>query len=590
MDTSARQQGGALPAEPGVAEASVVKAATAVLNQFARTLKTCRLYDANNPAVIRFREDFYGTLRKVLSEHGALTYRFSSDDVLYEEASLYPARSRDDNLALPFFRDGVRALTFEPGVELREVDALLDALLQVTGQGASEDDLVTLLWEAQVPHIQIDYVPAEGEVGSGSGGSAEVRGDGVIMPWPMAGVEEGEAGAGAATDEDDGGTRTEEVAVSATRSDDWSTGDLTVEIEAGFEELDALAASEVGRFRAEFRAEHEVPTVTATLAVAYAFLSASPSEDDRLEMTRFLPRALRQAVTHGAWLEAGEALRLLKKAGGGEWTAAMFAQELLQPISIASMIERLEPQDPEQVSAFVAFALELGEPAVDLLNLVLAEVQNRRARRVIAEAIAGQCRENPERLAPWLSDPRWFVVRNVVHILGWIGGDSIVGMLQTAARHPEPRVRHEVVAALSQVEPRLARPLLLRLLDGADARMFGSVMHQLSAARDVATARMLLGFLLAPDFDQRSLEEKRALYSALGASGGDEVVPELEAELHKGNWFSRHQEVHRQSVARIIARIGTAGAREVLERGAQSRRAPVRKACEDALIGMDGHE
>jgi hypothetical protein len=589
MNVNASQQGSALPAEPGTAQASVVKAASAVLNQFARTLKTCRLYDANNPAVIKFREDFHSTLRKVTSEHGALTYRFSSDDVLFEEVSLYPARSRDDNLALPFFRDGVRALTFGSGVELREVDALLDAVLHVTGQSASEDDLVTLLWEAQLPHIEIDYVPAEGDIGSG-GSTADVRSDGVIVPWPMAGSESGDAAAGVVDAEDDGGTRTEEVAVSATRSDDWSTGDLTVEIEAGFEELDALAPSEVERFRAEFRAEHEVPIVTATLAVGYAFLSAGPSDDDRLEMTRFLPRALRQAVTHGAWLEAGEALRLLKAAGGDAWTSAMFAQELLQPISIASMIERLEPQEPDQVQSFVTFALSLGEPAVDLLNLVLAEVQNRRARRVIAEAIAGQCRDNPERLAPWLSDPRWFVVRNVVHILGWIGGDAIVGMLQTAARHPEPRVRHEVVAALSQVEPRIARPLLLRLLDGADARMFGSVMHQLSAVRDVATARMLLGFLLAPDFDQRSLEEKRALYSALGAAGGDEVLPELEAELHKGNWFSRHQEVHRQSVARIVARIGTANARAVLDRGAQSRRAPVRKACEDALTGMDGHD
>jgi hypothetical protein len=43
-------------------------------------------------------------------------------------------------------------------------------------------------------------------------------------------------------------------------------------------------------------------------------------------------------------------------------------------------------------------------------------------------------------------------------------------------------------------------------------------------------------------------------------------------------------------VARIVARIGTASARAVLDRGAQSRRAPVRKACEDAITGMDAHD
>ncbi len=584
MNVSENQQGIELPVEAGAGPPTAVKAALSVLNQFARTLKTCRLYDANNPAVIRFREEFAGTLRKVIAEHGSLTYRFTSDDVLYEDVSLYPARTRDDNFALPFFRDGVRALTFNPGIETREVDALLDALLQVTGQNAAEDDLVTLFWEAQLPHLDIDYVPAEGEVGSGVG---ELHGDGAIMPWPVSGATEGGLEESA---EDDGGTRTEEVAVTASRADDWSTGDLTVEIEAGFEELDSLAPSEVARFRKEFDAEHAVPSVTATLAIAYAYLSAGASEDDRFEMARFLPRVLRQSVTHGAWMEATEALRLLQRTGSPEWSPETFAQELLQPISIAGIVERLEPQEGTALHEFVSFACELGAPSVDLLNLVLGEVQNRRARRVIAETIAGLCRDNPERLAPWLADPRWFVVRNVVHILGWIGGDSIVGMLQTAARHPDPRVRHEVVAALSQVEPRLARPLLVRLLDGADARMFLSVMHQLSGARDVSTARMLLGFLVAPEFDQRPLEEKRALYAALGASGGDEVLPELEAELHKGNWFSRHQEVHRQSVARIIARIGTPAAREILDRGAQSRRAPVRKACEDAATGIDAHD
>jgi len=63
------------------------------------------------------------------------------------------------------------------------------------------------------------------------------------------------------------------------------------------------------------------------------------------------------------------------------------------------------------------------------------------------------------------------------------------------------------------------------------------------------------------------------------------VVPELEGELHKGNWFSRNQELHRQAIARCLARIGTPLARAVLERGALSKRGPLRKACEDALAG-----
>ena len=556
---------------------ATIRAAGTWINHLARTLKTCRLYDANNPTVVRFRDELAQALTRLLDEHGGVTFKFSSDDVFFEDASLYPARSRDDNLALAFYRDGIHALTFLPGVEAQEVEAFLDAILQVTGQNTGDNDLVTLLWETHLPHIEVDYVPAEGDVGAGA--PVEGQEGQEPAPWPsfVAAEEEGgEAPAGAGAGGPAGG-----------RSDDWSTGDSTVEVEAGFEELESLAPGETQRFLREYHAEHQVDLITATIAVASAFVHAESAPADRGELSRFLPRVLGQAITHGAWAEARETLALLRRCEG-EWSVEAFTQELFQPISIAGAVERLDQQDSAAVAEFVEFAKELGDPGVDWLNLTLAESQQRKTRRLLAEAIAHLCRDNPERLAPWLSDPRWYVVRNVVHILGWIGGNQIIGLLQVALRHPEPRVRQEVVAALGQADLAVARPLLLNMLEGADTRMFCSVLHHLSIARDEKTSNLMLTFLVDPEFEQRPLEERRAVYSTLAATGGDEVVPALEAELHRGNWLSRFQEVHRQAVARCLARVGTPLARAVLERGARSKRAPVRKACEDALAGFEG--
>ena len=114
------------------------------------------------------------------------------------------------------------------------------------------------------------------------------------------------------------------------------------------------------------------------------------------------------------------------------------------------------------------------------------------------------------------------------------------------------------------------------------------MLHQLSGERDPGTARYLLQMLQDPEFEQRPVEEKRAIHLALSSVAGDEVVSDLEAELHKGNWFGGGLDDQRRAIARILARIGTRLARMVLERGAQSRRAPLRKACEDALAGMGG--
>ncbi len=552
---------------------ATARAAGVWVNHLARTLKTCRLYDANNPTVIRFREELAQALVRLLEQHGGLTLAFTSEDVLCEERSLYLARSRDDNLALPFYRDGIQAIHFSPGIVPAEVETFLDAVLQVSGQNAGENDLVTLLWESHLQHLDVDCVPGEADMGGG------VADTGDFVPWPAPG---GPAGDGS---EDAPGADAEE------RSDDWLLGDLAAEVEAGFAELDSLAPAEIPRFLEEYRAEHEVPLATATIAISSAFLHAGITAADKVELARFLPRVLRQTITAGAWTEARHCLALLRRCGRqSEWSIETFTQDLFQPISVAGVVEKLDLQEAPVLAEFTALAHELGPFAVDWLNLALAESQQRRTRRALAEAIAELCRDDPERLAPWLADPRWYVVRNIVHILGWIGGERTVGLLETAMRHPEPRVRQEVIAALGQADPEHARPLLLAALDGADPRTFCSVLHQLSVARDERTAGVLVRHLLDPAFEQRPLEVRRAVYSALAATGGDAVVPDLEQELHKGNWFSRYQEAHRQAVARCIARIGTAHAQAVLERGARSKRAPVRKACVDALAGAADHE
>ena len=564
-------------AEPAVEDRQVdpaLKAIAAWINQLARTIKTCRLYHATNPTVVRFRAELIDALTRLTAERGPITYQFTAADILYGEVSLHPAKSRDDNLALAFHRDGVRSITFDPGITQRELDALVDALMLVTGQVHIDDDLVTLLWQANLEHVDVDVVPGEGDVGAGT--SEET---GALLPWPtiVAGEAE-ETGTPAESGEAD-----PMAPGTGSRSDDWTTGDITVEVEAGFEELDALAPTQISRFHEEFAAEHEVSLMTTALAVAHAYLDSGTTREDRLELAHFVPRMLRLAIGEGSWLEAREALTLLRECGSEEWSAEGFTQELFQPISVTATVELLDRQRSGQVAEFVALARELGEQAPEWLNLVLASSQNRVTRRILAEAVAQLCRDNPERIAPWLADPSWFVVRNAVQILGLIRGDAVVGLLATAARHPDRRVRYEVVGALASVPPEQVRPLLLEMLSQADTRMFCAILHQLAFERDTATAVLLVGFLQEAEFEQRPDTEKRAIYSAIAAIGTDDILLELEAELAKGNWLAQGADAHRQAIARCVARIGTARAIALLERGAESKRAGVRTACTEAL-------
>jgi HEAT repeats len=552
------------------------KAAAGWLHQFERTLKTCRLYDAANPTVQRFRDELVHALERLVAEHGAVTYRFDDEDVRCGDQVVHTARSREDNLAFVFHRDGVRGLTFQPGVTAEECLALVDAVLAVTGQNLDGDDLVTLLWEAHLRHLEVDYIPAEGDAGAEASATTPDDGAGPLLPWPTASENDAARASAPASGADDTRVRGE-------RSEDWAIGETTDEVEATFVELDTLAPSETRRFLAEFEAERRVPPATAALAIVYACLHTDATADDRREMVAFLPRVLRAALAAGAWSEAREALRLLRATATGDWSEEAFLQEILQPVGVTRVVERLDQQGPAAIADYLALAQELGAPAVDWLTLVLSESQARLTRQLVAEAIAAQVQRDPARMAAWLSDPRWYVVRNVVHILGWVGGPAVVPLLQTAVRHADPRVVAEVVNALQGIELRLARPVLIKALEHADAHTFGQALHQLSAARDPAVARFVTAFLAQERFLQRPAEERRAIYAAIASTGGDEVVADLEAALNAGNWFDREMEVHRHAVARCLSRIGTPRALAVLQAGAQSHRAPVRQACATAL-------
>jgi len=588
-------------------EAALARAASAWAGRLARTLKTCRLYDRGNPTVARFREELAAALTELLQEHGALALRFSSTDVLWREVSLYPARSREDNLGLPFYRDGIRALTFVPGVEPREVDVLVDALLRVTNRTAGDADLVTLLWDAELAHVNVDYVSTDANVeeldSDEAGGEEGGSGGGRLMPWPGAGAAAGASGAGSgpAAGSAPGASGARSAAQpgaqpAATgeepRSDDWTSSDIVGHAEVALGQLEEQAPVELARLRDEYETEGGAGLLAGALALVRECLDSGATDEDREQLGRFIARLLQEAMAAGAWSEARHAAQLLRACTGGEDLLAGLLADLCKPDSAitSDIVRDVDHQGVRGVQDFLAFAQELGPPAVDWLMHVIAESGQQRTRRMLTRTLAELCRQSPERLAPWLSDPRWYVVRNVVHTLGFVGGGAVAGLLKAVREHPEERVRREVVATLANVERWAARPVLLGMLEGAGTQIFCAVLHLLSSARDPEVAQILLRYLLAEGFGERPPEERRAICSALGSVGDDGVLPQLEAELHRSQWLSAGREAHRQAIARCVARIGTPAARGVLEQGARCRVAGVRSACEDALNGARSHD
>jgi hypothetical protein len=576
MASTAHETGSPDPATPGTPDSTGAQEAAAWITQLLRTLKTCRLYDEANPTVVRFREELAHALDAQLAHHGAFRIEVGPNTLSLDGATLHSARSRDDNLAGVLHRDGIRLLVLEPGIDAREVNALVDQILKVTGPSPGEDDLVTLLWDADVPHITMETVPLEGDA---DGGAADDSENAPAIAWPK-------QDAGPASSPEPASTPSSGVF----RSDDCETGESPAGLELAFDQLETVALFEIARFQQEHELASNQSPVTGALQFVEDCLANDLTADDRSELASFIPRILREALVVGDWRAASTTLRHLH-ACDPQWSAEEFARGLCGQFSVTTekVVDTLDAQDQAGIDAFFALAREMGPAVAEWLMHVLAESQQMRVRRPLARLIAELLSGHPDWIQSWLTDGRWYVVRNVVHILGWIGGPGIVGGLQVASAHPEPRVRREVVAALSGVAHDASRPILTRMLATAEPDLFGTILHLLAADHDPSVANVLLELMRDKEFPARPSNERRAVFLAL-ATRGESVVPALEAELNAGGLFSMRTEPDYQGIALCIARIGTPAARAVLERGMKSGRAAVRKSCMIAGESVHGDE
>lgn len=94
-----------------------------------------------------------------------------------------------------------------------------------------------------------------------------------------------------------------------------------------------------------------------------------------------------------------------------------------------------------------------------------------------------------------ISDPKWFVVRNAVFVLGKVASETAVDMLVQVQGHAEARVRLEVVRALGAIGGEKAENAVLALLadeDASVAEQAADCLSRFEPARALPRLRALL--------------------------------------------------------------------------------------------------
>ncbi len=564
---------------------SAGKACAAWFRQLARALRTCRLYRPENPLVQSVRENTVDALLQQLRNHGGWTLRFTPGELLLGEERIVSAPAKDASEAaatspetrLPFmfYRDGIRSMRIADTLSRGEAYELFDALVLGCNEKTQTDDLVTLLWQANLSAVMVDSAPLEQTFYlSDRNRAPEARGttaarfdSGVSGTEVRAQLGQAAGGQGLHLD----------------TFDDWPLAPKCVDVVEAFEVLQMEAGD--GRLEAlsEWAREKDGDWDADVPALFRQILAMDRTEDTRTALAGATATWVTGMIEQHHLQRSGRALALLDELDLGYERSTEVLQRGLEHVDAAELSDYLDEAEPSEHGRFAALMVHIGEAAVPLTYEVMGRALRSRVRAAAATALCYQCAERPDLLERFVNEPRPDTLLHLVFVLGQIGGAGVLEMLRGAAQHSDPRVRRQAVLSLGGVPESERTPALLDELARLDPHILSTTLGLLARHRDENVTRFILSLIQDPEFESRGEDVQRAMFGALGDVADDSVVQALAKLLHRGpGWLARRTFLQ-FAAALTLRRLGTPAALAALQAGLKSRNAAVRSACQDAM-------
>ncbi len=197
----------------------------------------------------------------------------------------------------------------------------------------------------------------------------------------------------------------------------------------------------------------------------------------------------------------------------------------------------------------------LAGEAVTPLVRVLGGEPRAGMRAILCDLLVGVGRDHVRELASFITDDRWYLVRNIANILGRLQHPEAAAHLERVINHPEYRVRREVTDALARLGTEEAQDLLIRLLDDDDQRIQLRTLQALNGWGTRRALRKLLALVEAHDPLNRFFALKAAAVEALERLGTPEALPVLKRLARSPIVLGQHRRELRDLARRAVLAI-----------------------------------
>lgn len=483
--------------------------------------KVLRMYPQNNPIFIKTIKDVLDKFRVFFESRETLQLQFNRSDIFYNSESVYHNSEKHDNLALMFFKDGLRELTIKQGVSPDEIEDFLKIISNDFDKDAVEDDIVTLLWERDFENINY-----------------------VVEDTYFSDEEDYEKTAVARLKEKESSIDTSSVASILHRSDGQSDDSSVFE----------LTEDDFSQVFQEIEKDGRDKTHKLFLYLLEMFHDTAGEEDYR-KVEGYFTKAIEFTAQQGKVNVLAEVQARLKNILDGNASEEMKkhavsilwfsgSQKVLDTIGMH--LDNGQMIEEDDFRRFVGF---LDTRAIMPLVKTLGELKSIQARKKVIDALVVLGSKDVSILIEKLNDTRWYVVRNIVHILRKIGDNRAVPQLAKTVKHADLRVKKEVIRALGDLGGDNVLATLQNCLNDADIHVRKAALTALGSIGSQSAKRVILDVISHKNFNNRVFEEKKECFHVLSRWNDNDVYGFLVGILKKNRLFGRAKHLEKKACA-----------------------------------------
>jgi HEAT repeat protein len=545
--------------ERGAPASEELSSATDVMLAMMRAAKGLRIYLPNNPVLIRFLGELNAKMTAHIGRYGELELDVEPFALRYRGTEVYQNRDPKESLAFRVHSDGVRALLFREGIEPQEM-AVFVSIVSFEQREHQDDDVVTQLWERNLPHV--GYVLEEDFIEGELEEETEPEPQQETISRIYAALAEAATPAPR--------TVPKQLLMLTRDEATWLRKAKQAEVyrNCTADVINILSAIVSGS--RDLTIFTEFVEIMTRLAVSMVYSAEFPYA---LKLVRFLDQSLKDGVL------PGEQRQVIVQSLAG----------IMSDRTVQVLQELVDSGDAVSQEDLRELLQILGLPSLAGICDLLGRVEKLKMRKVIVEVLVELGRDKPQVFAPFLSDPRWYLVRNLVLVLSLLETPAALEMIVGLITHKEQRIRKEVLGFLERSPDAKAKTYILKYLRDESSALRIRALQILARERLPFALKPALALTAAEDFKGKDLAEKKATFEAIGELGGDQVLPLFRDMLLKKRWFQREVDKERAvcAVAGLL-KIRTPAAQALLEEARRQRSADVRGVIEKTLAAPRG--